>query len=86
MSKNDDDDKKVTKLLEDAHAQGALSAQSMAAQSMRLADSLGTLKAGMLADLIAVPGDVRQDITALQRVRFVMKDGTVYRNEPGARR
>jgi hypothetical protein len=31
MSKNDDDDKKVTKLLEDAHAQGALSAQSMAA-------------------------------------------------------
>ncbi|MBC7897482.1 MAG: amidohydrolase family protein [Cytophagaceae bacterium] len=62
------------------------SAQSVAAASMRLADSLGTLRAGMLADLIAVPGDVRQDITALQRVRFVMKDGTVYRHEPGARR
>lgn len=62
------------------------SAQSVAAESMRLADSLGTLRAGMLADIIAVPGDVRKDITALQRVRFVMKDGAVYRNEPGLRR
>lgn len=62
------------------------SAQSVAAASMHLADSLGTLKAGMVADIIAVPGDVREDITALQRVRFVMKDGMVYRNEPGTRR
>jgi imidazolonepropionase-like amidohydrolase len=62
------------------------SAQSVAAESMRLADSLGTLRPGMLADVIAVPGDVRRDITALQRVRFVMKDGRVYRHEPGAGR
>ncbi|MCC6316721.1 MAG: amidohydrolase family protein [Gemmatimonadaceae bacterium] len=67
-------------------ADALASAQSVAAESMRLADSLGTLRAGLLADVIAVPGDVRQDITALLRVRFVMKDGVVYRNEPGARR
>jgi imidazolonepropionase-like amidohydrolase len=63
-------------------ADALVSAQSLAAQSMRLADSLGTVKAGMLADLIAVPGDVRTDITALNRVRFVMKNGVVYRNDP----
>ncbi|MBL8960342.1 MAG: amidohydrolase family protein [Gemmatimonadetes bacterium] len=63
-------------------ADALVSAQSLAAESMRLADSLGTVKAGMLADLIAVPGDVRRDITSLLRVRFVMKDGVVYRNEP----
>lgn len=63
-------------------ADALVSAQALAAESMRLADSLGTVKAGMLADLIAVPGDVRRDITALLRVRFVMKDGVVYRNDP----
>ncbi len=59
-----------------------VSAQSLAARSMGLQDSLGTVKAGMLADLIAVPGDVRSDIAALSRVRFVMKNGVVYRNDP----
>ena len=63
-----------------------MSGQSVAAQSMHLADSLGTLAPGMLADLIAVPGDVRRDITALQRVRFVMKDGMVYKNQAGGGR
>jgi imidazolonepropionase-like amidohydrolase len=59
-----------------------VSAQSLAARSMGLQDSLGTINAGMVADLIAVPGDVRRDITALSRVRFVMKNGIVYRSEP----
>jgi imidazolonepropionase-like amidohydrolase len=63
-------------------ADALVSAQSLAAASMRLSDSLGTVKAGHLADLVAVPGDVRRDITALLRVRFVMKDGVVYRNDP----
>lgn len=59
-----------------------VSAQSLAAQSMRLADSLGTLRGGMVADIVAVPGDVRQDITRLRSVSFVMKNGVVYKNTP----
>jgi imidazolonepropionase-like amidohydrolase len=41
------------------------------------------LAPGMEADLIAVDGDPLTDIRALQRVVFVMKGGTVYRNVAG---
>lgn len=60
-----------------------VSAMSLAAESMTLTDSLGTVRPGMLADLIAVPGDVRDDITRMLRVQFVMKHGIVYRNDSG---
>jgi len=46
-------------------------------------DKVGTLEAGKFADLIAVDGDPLQDITTLQRVKFVMKGGAVVRNEYG---
>jgi imidazolonepropionase-like amidohydrolase len=45
------------------------------------ADKAGTVEAGKWADLIAVLGDPLKDITELERVKFVMKGGVVYRNE-----
>ncbi len=44
-------------------------------------DQIGVLKPGYLADIIAVPGDPLADISALQKVSFVMKGGTVYRHD-----
>jgi imidazolonepropionase-like amidohydrolase len=52
---------------------------SLAAESMGLEKLIGTIASGYNADLVAVEGDPRLDITALQRVRFVMKDGKVYK-------
>jgi imidazolonepropionase-like amidohydrolase len=57
------------------------SATSVAAQSMGMADSLGTLAAGKLADVVAVAGNPLTDFTSLRRVVFVMKGGRVYKHE-----
>src|SRR5213075_2905973 len=51
------------------------SATSLAAESLGLGDRVGTIAPGYEADLIAVDGDPLQDITALERVSFVMKGG-----------
>jgi len=58
------------------------SATSLAAESMKLGSSIGTLREGLLADIIAVRGDPLADFTAMRRVIFVMKEGRVYRNAP----
>ena len=50
-----------------------------AARLLNREGRLGVLKPGALADIIAVDGDLEHDIHALEHVRFVMKDGTVYR-------
>jgi len=50
------------------------------AELVELDHELGRLKEGFLADIVAVPGDPSQDITVTQDVRFVMKDGRVYKN------
>jgi imidazolonepropionase-like amidohydrolase len=57
-----------------------ISATSLAAQSLNMADRIGSIASGMDADLIAVDGNPLQDVTALRRVVFVMKGGKVYEN------
>ncbi len=43
------------------------------------AGRLGSVEPGKLAGLVAVPGDLLADVTALQRVSFVMKDGAIHK-------
>lgn len=62
-----------------------VSATSLAAASLGLEGQTGALAPGLAADLVAVDGDPSRDITALQRVAFVMKGGRVYVNPPPAR-
>ena len=59
-----------------------LSATSVDAELFGVANKLGTLEKGKLADIIAMPGDPTADITATERVFFVMKDGQIVKNEP----
>jgi imidazolonepropionase-like amidohydrolase len=58
-----------------------VAATSLNAEIMGWSDRVGTVEAGKLADLIAVAGDPLADVAELERVRFVMKDGVVHRDE-----
>ncbi|MEN5363932.1 metal-dependent hydrolase family protein [Brevundimonas intermedia] len=50
-----------------------------AAEHLRIANEAGKIAVGMLADIVAVSGDPLSDVTELERMRFVMKSGVVYR-------
>jgi len=56
-----------------------VSATRSAAEMLDMSDRVGTLETGKLADVVAVPGNPLNDITAMQRVAFVMKDGVIYK-------
>jgi imidazolonepropionase-like amidohydrolase len=55
------------------------SATSIAARVLHAEGDLGQVKPGAFADLVAFDGDPSRDVSALRRVKFVMKNGTVYK-------
>lgn len=57
------------------------SATVNAADLLGISDILGTLEKGKLADIIAIEGDPTKDVNSMSKVKFVMKDGKVYKNE-----
>ena len=65
-------------------AQSLVAGTSSAAKLLGWQDRVGTLAAGKLADIVAVPGDPLQDITVTEHVLFVMKGGKVYKGPAGA--
>jgi imidazolonepropionase-like amidohydrolase len=61
--------------------QAIRTATTAAAELLGWSDKMGTVEAGKWADLVAVSGDPLKDITELQRVKFVMKSGAVFKND-----
>jgi imidazolonepropionase-like amidohydrolase len=64
-------------------AQALRMATTDAAESLNfeLAHQVGSIEKGKFADLVAVAGDPLADVTEMERVKFVMKGGVVFRNE-----
>jgi len=60
-------------------AQAIRAATVTASELLGEQDSLGTIEAGKLADIVAVPGDPLADVTVMEKVDFVMKGGTIYK-------
>ena len=58
-----------------------LSATVNASDLLRISDKAGTIEKGKWADIVAVDNNPLDDITELQRIKFVMKDGVIYKEE-----
>jgi imidazolonepropionase-like amidohydrolase len=61
------------------------SATSRAAEMLEMKGEIGVIAAGAYADIIAVSGDPLKDISELRRVRFVMRDGAIFKDEHSAK-
>ena len=60
-------------------AQAIRSATSVASELMDMQDTVGSIEAGKYADIVAVPGDPLADITLLEKLDFVMKNGVIHK-------
>jgi imidazolonepropionase-like amidohydrolase len=58
-----------------------LAAARVASEAIGWSDRVGTLEAGKFADIMATSGSPLADITELERVKWVMKGGTIYRDD-----
>ena len=61
--------------------QAIRSGTSEAAALLGWSDRMGTIEPGKWADIVAVDGDPLKDISALEKVQFVMKGGVIYKNK-----
>jgi imidazolonepropionase-like amidohydrolase len=60
-------------------AQALRAATSIAAELLGTQNEVGTIEAGKLADIVAVPGDPLADVSLMEKVEFVMKGGVIYK-------
>jgi imidazolonepropionase-like amidohydrolase len=60
-------------------AQALLAATAVNARVLKMEDRIGQIRPGLFADLIAVPGNPLEDISVTSQVKFVMKDGKIYK-------
>lgn len=54
---------------------------SVNARALHLDNEIGSVKPGLLADLVVVDGNPLKSISTLRKVKWVMKDGVIYRND-----
>jgi imidazolonepropionase-like amidohydrolase len=64
--------------------QALAAATKVGAESLQMTKELGAIRPGADADIIAVSGDPTKDVTAMEKMAFVMKAGQVYRGEAAA--
>jgi len=62
-----------------------ISANSLAAEALGMADQIGSITPGLQSDIIALNGNPLNDITDVRRVVFVMKGGIIYKKSAEAR-